>query len=306
MGKYYLLFTALQSQYDIIADLVTDTYIETKEKAIITINEYDKVVNYADEQLKTDATDLRNAICEDDSSILVERNVPIMYLLISKLEDAITKVIRGLYNLLARVKEDVSLSKAELEKIELQKSIKTTAKAVFDRVTDSLGISPRVRSLSKAFDESQAQIKDMDAQMKEQEELHKSQLIYQQETFKCENEKQLETIASKDETIAILCRQNTRLDKEMGELVDKYNRIQAKAERLEKERDGFRTLVESKNHCIRETYFILFDNIEPRSLEKLGDLGLRQLIGKESWEKLKNLDNLSISQSQSIKRGPKL
>ena len=296
--------TALQSQYDIIADLVTDTYIETKEKAIITINEYDKVVNYADEQLKTDATDLRNAICEDDSSILVERNVPIMYLLISKLEDAITKVIRGLYNLLARVKEDVSLSKAELEKIELQKSIKTTAKAVFDRVTDSLGISPRVRSLSKAFDESQAQIKDMDAQMKEQEELHKSQLIYQQETFKCENEKQLETIASKDETIAILCRQNTRLDKEMGELVDKYNRIQAKAERLEKERDGFRTLVESKNHCIRETYFILFDNIEPRSLEKLGDLGLRQLIGKESWEKLKHLDDISMS--QSIKKGPRL
>ena len=296
--------TALQSQYDIIADLVTDTYIETKEKAIITLNEYDKVVNYADEQLKTDATDLRNAICEDDSSILIERNVPIMYLLISKLEDAITKVIRGLYNLLARVKEDVSLSKAELEKIELQKSIKTTAKAVFDRVTDSLGISPRVRSLSKAFDESQAQIKDMDAQMKEQEELHKSQLIHQQETFKCENEKQLETIASKDETIAILCRQNTRLDKEMGELVDKYNRIQAKAERLEKERDGFRTLVESKNHCIRETYFILFDNIEPRSLEKLGDLGLRQLIGKESWEKLKHLDDISMS--QSIKKGPRL
>ena len=296
--------TALQSQYDIIADLVTDTYIETKEKAIITINEYDKVVNYADEQLKTDATDLRNAICEDDSSILVERNVPIMYLLISKLEDAITKVIRGLYNLLDRVKEDVSLSKAELEKIELQKTIKTTAKAVFDRVTDSLGISPRVRSLSKAFDESQAQIKDMDAQMKEQEELHKSQLIYQQETFKCENEKQLETIASKDETIAILYRQNTRLDKEMGELVDEYNRIKAKAERLEKERNGFRTLVESKNHCIRETYFILFDNIEPRSLEKLGDLGLRQLIGKESWEKLKHLDDISMS--QSIKKGPRL
>ena len=296
--------TALQSQYDVIANLVTETYIETKEKAIITLNEYDKVVNYADEQLKTDATDLRNAICEDDSSILIERNVPIMYLLISKLEDAITKVIRGLYNLLARVKEDVSLSKAELEKIELQKSIKTTAKAVFDRVTDSLGISPRVRSLSKAFDESQAQIKDMDAQMKEQEELHKSQLIHQQETFKCENEKQLETIASKDETIAILCRQNTRLDKEMGELVDKYNRIQAKAERLEKERDGFRTLVESKNHCIRETYFILFDNIEPRSLEKLGDLGLRQLIGKESWEKLKHLDDISMS--QSIKKGPRL
>ena len=304
--KQKLEITELQSQYDVIANLVTETYIETKEKAIITLNEYDKVVNYADEQLKTDATDLRNAICEDDSSILIERNVPIMYLLISKLEDAITKVIRGLYNLLARVKEDVSLSKAELEKIELQKSIKTTAKAVFDRVTDSLGISPRVRSLSKAFDESQAQMKDMDAQMKEQEELHKSQLIYQQETFKCENEKQLETIASKDETIAILCRQNTRLDKEMGELVDKYNRIQAKAERLEKERDGFRTLVESKNHCIRETYFILFDNMEPRSMEKLGDLGLRKLIGNESWEKLKNLDNLSISQSQSIKRGPKL
>ena len=297
--------TALQSQYDIIANLVTDTYIETKEKAINTLSEYDKVESFASVQLRADATDLRNAICDNDSQILTERNVPIMYLLISKLEEAITKVIKGLYDLLTKVKDEVTLSRAELEKIELQKSIKTSAKAVFDRVTDSLGISPRVRSLSKALDESQAQMKELDAQMKEQEELHKSQLIYQQETFKCENEKQLETIASKDETIAILCRQNTRLDKEMGELVDKYNRIQAKAERLEKERDGFRTLVESKNHCIRETYFILFDNMEPRSMEKLGDLGLRKLIGNESWEKLKNLDNLSISQSQSLKRGPK-
>lgn len=81
------------------------------------------------------------------------------YWLSVMLEDGITKVIKGLYNLLARVKEEVSLSKAELE-----------------------------------------------------------------------------TIASKDETIASLCRQNIRLDKEMGELVDKYNRIKAKAERLEKER----------------------------------------------------------------------
>lgn len=112
------------------------------------------------------------------------------YWLSVMLEDGITKVIKGLYNLLARVKEEVSLSKAELE-----------------------------------------------------------------------------TIASKDETIASLCRQNIRLDKEMGELVDKYNRIKAKAERL-------------------------------------GDLGLRQLIGKESWEKLKHLDDISMS--QSIKKGPRL
>ena len=40
--------TALQSQYDVIANLVTETYIETKEKAIITLNEYDKVVNLLD------------------------------------------------------------------------------------------------------------------------------------------------------------------------------------------------------------------------------------------------------------------
>ena len=46
--------------------------------------------------------------------------------------------------------------------------------------------------------------------------------------------------------------------------------------------------------------------MEPRSMEKLGDLGLRKLIGNENWEKLKNLDALSISQSQSLKRGPKL
>ena len=65
--------------------------------------EYDKVESYACDLLKADATDLRNAICDDDSQILTERHVPIMYLLISKLEDAITKVIKGLYDLLVKV-----------------------------------------------------------------------------------------------------------------------------------------------------------------------------------------------------------
>lgn len=58
--------TALQSQYEIIADLVTDTYIETKEKAINTLSEYDKVESYAGVQPRADATDLRNAICDND------------------------------------------------------------------------------------------------------------------------------------------------------------------------------------------------------------------------------------------------
>jgi hypothetical protein len=89
-------------------------------------------------------------------------------------------------------------------------------------------------------------------------------------------------------------------------MVDDYNQLLAKTKNLEKNNQSLTTLVHSKNHCIRETYLILFDNMEPRSMEKLGDLGLRKLIGNESWKKLKNLDNLSISQSQSIKRGPKL
>ena len=43
---------------------------------------------------------------------------------------------------------EATLCRAELKKIELQKSTKTSARAVFDRVTDSLGISPKVRILS--------------------------------------------------------------------------------------------------------------------------------------------------------------
>ena len=267
---------------------------------------YDKVESYASNQLKADATNLRNAICDDDSQILTERNVPIMYLLISKLEEAITKVIKGLYDLLTKVKDEVTLSRAELEKIELQKSIKTSAKAVFDRVTDSLGISPRVRSLSKALDESQAQMKELDAQMKEQEELHKTEITSQQQGFLTTTDQMAETIAEKDRTIASLSRQYNRLDKTLENMVDDYNQLLAKTKNLEKNNQSLTTLVHSKNHCIRETYLILFDNMEPRSMEKLGDLGLRKLIGNESWEKLKNLDDLSISQSQSLKRGPKL
>ena len=68
---------------------------------------YDKVESYASNQLKADATDLRNAIYDDDSQILTERYVPIMYLLISKLEEAITKVIKGLYDLQTKVKDEV-------------------------------------------------------------------------------------------------------------------------------------------------------------------------------------------------------
>ena len=229
-----------------------------------------------------------------------------MYLLISKLEEAITKVIKGLYDLLTKVKDEVTLSRTELEKIELQKSIKTSAKAVFDHVTDSLGISPKVRSLSKALDESHAQMKELDAQMKEQEELHKTEITSQQQGFRTTTDQMAETIAEKDRTIASLSRQYNRLDKTLENMVDDYNQLLAKTNNLEKNNQSLTTLVHSKNYCIRETYLILFDNMEPRSMEKLGDLGLRKLIGNESWEKLKNLDNLSISQSQSLKRGPKL
>ena len=173
-------------------------------------------------------------------------------------------------------------------------------------VTDSLGISPRVRSLSKALDESQAQMKELDAQMKEQEELHKTEITSQQQGFQTTTDQMAKTIAEKDRTIASLSRQYNRLDKTLENMVDDYNQLLAKTKNLEKNNQSLTTLVHSKNHCIRETYLILFDNMEPRSMEKLGDLGLRKLIGNESWEKLKNLDNLSISQSQSIKRGPKL
>ena len=113
-------------------------------------------------------------------------------------------------------------------------------------------------------------------------------------------------IAENDKTIASLCSQYNRLDKTLENMVDDYNQLLAKTKNLEKNNQSLTTLVHSKNHCIRETYLILFDNMEPRSMEKLGDLGLRKLIGNESWEKLKNLDNLSISQSQSIKKGPRL
>ena len=68
---------------------------------------YDKVESYASNQLKADAINLRNAIYDDDSQILTERYVPIMYLLISKLEEAITKVIKGLYDLQTKVKDEV-------------------------------------------------------------------------------------------------------------------------------------------------------------------------------------------------------
>ena len=115
---------------------------------------------YADEPLKKDAEELRRDTLRDDSKILAQRDVPAIYRMLSKLEGSLSKVIIGLSALLDRIKDDVHLQKAELGKIELQKSVKSAAKTIFDRVTDGLGISKKVRSLARAVEDSQTQMKD--------------------------------------------------------------------------------------------------------------------------------------------------
>ena len=94
--------------------------------------------------------ELRRDTLRDDSKVLAQRDVPAIYRMLSKLEGSLSKVIIGLSALLDRIKDEVHL----------QKSVKSAAKTVFDRVTDGLGISPKVRSLSKALEDSPAQMKD--------------------------------------------------------------------------------------------------------------------------------------------------
>ena len=129
----------LRTQYDRVSEMVTDTYLDTKEQAAVTLKEYDKISGYADEPLKKDAEELRRNTLRDNSKVLAQRDVPAIYRLLSKLEGSLSKVIIGLSALLDRIKDEVHLQKAELGRIELQKSVKSAAKTVFDRVDGRIG-----------------------------------------------------------------------------------------------------------------------------------------------------------------------
>ena len=65
----------LRTQYDQVSEMVTNTYLDTKEQATVTIKEYDKVSGYADEPLKKDAEEVRRDTLRDDSKVLAQRNV---------------------------------------------------------------------------------------------------------------------------------------------------------------------------------------------------------------------------------------
>jgi flagellar hook-associated protein FlgK len=69
--------------------------------------------------------------------------------------------------------------------------------------------------------------------MKEQEELHKTEMISQQQGFRTTTDQMAETIAEKDRTIASLSRQYNRIDKTLENTVDDYNQLLAKANNLD-------------------------------------------------------------------------
>ena len=269
----------LRTQYDQVSEMVTNTYLDTKEQATVTLKEYDKVSGYADEPLKKDAEELRRDTLRDDSKVLAQRDVPAIYRMLSKLEGSLSKVIIGLSALLDRIKDEVHLQKAELGRIELQKSVKSAAKTVFDRVTDGLGISPKVRSLSKAVEDSQAQMKD------------------QADSYR-------EALTSKDRMIADLGSEKEKMKEEIRCLSANGIRLERENQDLRSNNASLRATVSDRNLRLQKVLSFIFKHFQPELVEKLAQIGLKDIIGKSNWERAQ--EDHERSQRQDIRRGLKM
>ena len=269
----------LRTQYDHVSEMVTTTYLETKEQATITLKEYDKVSGYADAPLKKDAEELRRDTLRDDSKALAQKDVPVIYRMLSKLEDSLPKVIIGLSALLDRIKDEVHQQKTELRKIELQKSVKSTAKTVFDRVTDGLGISPKVRSLSKAVEDSHTQIKS------------------QADSYR-------EALTVKDRIIADLGSEKEKMKEEIRCLSANGIRLERENQDLRSNNASLRATVSDRNLRIQKVLAFIFKHFQPELVEKLAQIGLKEIVGKSIWERAQ--EDHERSQRQEIRRGLKM
>ena len=269
----------LRMQYDQVLEMVTNTYLDTKEQATVTLKEYDKVSGYADEPLKKDAEELRRDTLRDDSKVLAQRDVPAIYRMLSKLEGSLSKVIIGLSALLDRIKDEVHLQKVELGKIELQKSVKSAAKTVFDRVTDGLGISPKVRGLSKALEDSQAQMKD------------------QTDSYR-------EALTAKDRMIANLGSEKENMKEEIRCLSANGIRLERENQDLRSNNASLRATVSDRNLRLRNVLLFIFKHFQPELVEKLARIGLKDIVGKSSWDRAQ--EDHERNQKQEVRRGLKL
>ena len=277
--KHRAEISELRTQYDRVSEMVTNTYLETKEQATVTLNEYDKISGYANEPLKKDAEELRRDTLRDDSKVLAQRDVPAIYRMLSKLEGSLSKVIIGLSALLDSIKDEVHLHKAELGKIELQKSVKSATKTVFDRVTDGLGISPKVRSLSKAVENSQIQIKN------------------QADSYR-------EALTTKDRMIADLGCEKEKMREEIRCLSANRNRLERENQDLRSNNASLCATVSDRNLRLQKVLAFIFKHFQPELVEKLAQIGLKDIIDKSNRERAR--EDHERSQSQETRRGLKL
>ena len=199
--------------------------------------------------------------------------------MLSKLEGSLSKVIIGLSALLDHIKDEVHLQKAELGRIKLQKSVKSAAKTVFDRVTDGLGISPKVRSLSKAVEDSQAQMKD------------------QADSYR-------EALTAKDRMIADLGSEKEKMKEEIRYLAANGIRLERENQDLRSNNASLRATVSDRNLRLRNVLLFIFKHFQPELVEKLARIGLKDIVGKSNWERTQEYHERS--QSQEVRRGPKL
>ena len=199
--------------------------------------------------------------------------------MLSKLEGSLSKVIIGLSALLDRIKDEVHLQKVELGKIELQKSVKSAAKTVFDRVTDGLGISPKVRGLSKALEDSQAQMKD------------------QTDSYR-------EALTAKDRMIADLGSEKEKIKEEIRCLSANGIRLERENQDLRSNNASLRATVSDRNLRLQKVLAFIFKHFQPELVEKLARIGLKDIVGKSSWDRTQ--EDYERSQSQEIRRGLKL
>ena len=146
-------------------------------------------------------------------------------------------------------------------------------------MTDGLGISPKVRSLSKAVEDSQTQIKD------------------QADSYR-------EVLTAKDRMIADLGSEKEKMKEEIRCLSANRNRLERENQDLRSNNASLRATVSDRNLRLRNVLSFIFKHFQPELVEKLARMGLKDIIGKSNWERAR--EDHERSHRQEIWRGPKL
>ena len=142
-----------------------------------------------------------------------------------------------------------------------------------------MGISPKVRGLSKALEDSQAQMKD------------------QADSYR-------KVLTAKDRMIVDLGSEKEKMKEEIRCLSANGIRLERENQDLRSNNTSLRATVSDRNLRLRNVLLVIFKHFQPELVEKLAWIGLKDIVGKSSWDRAR--EDHERSHRQEIWRGPKL